>query len=127
MFQLVDRDVCRQVIDPEQRLAQCQCQRLRCGVADQQGSCEARPRSHRDRVDVAEPHPCRAASAFDGRHHGLEVGAARHLGHDSAEPLMLGRTRGNGVGQQRGPPDEPDSRFVARRLDAEDERFGAHP
>ena len=58
------------------------------------------PGGHRDRVDVGQRHPGRRAGALDGRHHRLEVGARRDLGHDAAEPRVLLDRGGDRVGEQ---------------------------
>ena len=124
MFELVHRDVRGQVVDPVQRLAERERIGLGGGHTDQQRAREPWPRGHRERVDLRKPHAREPQGAVHGRHHRLQMRAARHLGDHPAEPRMLVDARGDRVGEQGVAAHDPDAGLVARRLDAEHERPG---
>ena len=86
------------------------------------------PRARRDRhgVEVAQANARRRAGPLDRRDHRLEVGPARHLGHDPAEPRVLVDAARDGVDEQGLAADDADAGLVARRLDAEHEWLVTH-
>jgi hypothetical protein len=51
-------------------------------------SDRARACGHRDRIEIGEANTGLAACPLDRRDHRLQVRAAGHLGHDTAEPRM---------------------------------------
>ena len=59
----------------------------------------------------------------EGGHERVEVGAGGDLGDHAAEADVFVHGGGHGVGQQGGPPDDPDAGLVAGGLDAEDQRL----
>ncbi|OPZ49002.1 MAG: hypothetical protein BWY91_03136 [bacterium ADurb.BinA028] len=126
MLKDIHGDVGGQVVDPIDRLAQPDGQRLRRGNADEQGPGQARACSHSDSIDVAQGHSRIAAGALERGNHGLKVSPRGDLGDDPAKAGMLVDRTGHGVDQQGAPPDDPDPGLVAGRLDPQDERLVVH-
>ena len=124
VLELVDRHVRGEVVDAVQRLAQPDRERLGRRDTDEQRAGQARAAGDRDGVDVVQPQAGGLAGLLDGRDHRLEVGTARHLRYDAAEPRVLVDAARHRVRQQRVAADQTDAGLVARGLDAEDERFG---
>ena len=112
VLELVDRHVGREVVDAVDRLAEPDRQRFRRGHTDEQ--CPGEPGAARDRyrVDVVQLDAGGPAGSIDGRHHGLEVRTAGHLGYDAPEPRVLLDTARHRIGQQRVPPHDPHPGFV---------------
>ena len=121
--ELVDGRVPDDVVDTVERLAERDRQRLRGRRPDRQRPLEARPRGHRDRVDLREVDVRLRERPADRRHHGLEVRARRDLRDDPAEARVLVHRRRDRVEQQLAAPHEGHPRLVAGRLDAKDEGF----
>ncbi len=126
VLELVDRDVRGQVVDAVDRLPETEGQCLGGGDPDQQRADQARAAGDRDRVDVVGPDAGGLAGPLDGRHHGLEVGTAGHLGHDPSEPRVLLDAAGDRVGEQGVAADDADTGLVAGGLDAEDQGLVGH-
>ena len=123
VLQAIDRHVCRQVVHAVERLVQRECQGLRRRDTNEQRTDEARPARHGDGVDIAQGDAGFAAAAFDGRHHGFQMGTRGDLGDDPTETRVLINARRDGVGEQRVPAHDADTGFVARGFDAQHKGF----
>ncbi len=126
VLQDVHRHVGRQVVDAEQRLAQTEGERLGRGDPHQQGTRQTRAVRDGDRVEVVQADAGLGARPLDHGHHRLHVGAAGHLGDDTAEPRVLVHAAGDGVREQGAAPHDADAGLVAGRLDAEHQGAVVH-
>jgi hypothetical protein len=123
VLQRVDGHVRGQVVDAVQRLVGGERVRLRGGHADQQRPGEPRPGGDRDGVHIGQCDPGGCQRPVHRRHHRLQVRAARDLRHHAAEPGVFVHTGRHRVGEQGVPAHDADTRLVAGRLDAEDQRL----
>ena len=119
VLEQVDGHVTGEVVDPVERLVQRVRQGLGTGQPHDERPHQTRSGGDRDPVDLGQIDVGRGAGSLQGRHHGLEVGPAGHLGHHPAEPDVLRHAGGDLVGQQRVTADDADPGLVARGLDAE--------
>ncbi len=119
MLELVDGDVGGEVVDAVERLVGGEGVPLGGGDPDQQRARETGPGRHGDRIHVCQAHARLVQGALHRWHHGLQMGAARYLGHYAAEPGMLRDAGSYRVGQQLMSANQADAGLVAGRLDAE--------
>ncbi len=122
VLKLVHGDMRGQVVNPVQRLAECERIRLGGGHPDQQRALQARPGRDGDRVDLRRADTGPGERALEGRDHRLQVRPAGHLGHHTAEPRVFLDAGSYRVGQQFVPADQPDAGLIAGGLDAQNER-----
>ena len=122
----VDGDVRGEVVNPIERFAQGNGERLGCGHSHQQRPGQARAGSDRYRIQIFQAHSRVAAGLVDHGNHGLQVRPAGHLRHHATESRMLVDAAGNGVSQQRVTADDSDPCLVAGGLDPQHQGSAAH-
>ena len=121
-------DVCGEMVDAVERQPRRRGQSLRSRSADHEGAGQPRPSSDGERVEVVQSHAGIRERLLDHRADRLHVRAGGDLRHDPAEPHVLVHRCRDGVREQGAAADDAHAGLIARRLDAEDQRFGTgHP